>query len=298
MKSYKRSQTGSLGVYFVETASGIVVLKGARGEIQEMIFSTFLAYLFGIFCPRFRIVRVTSEENQEMFGEEASEILRGCQGVDASGGLRHLFSNQFIVVQEFIKGKTLSEFEYVEMMDLFGSEIELNLNAERRLKDLGVVLVYDVLVNNTDRLPLIWDNQGNSGNLMLDDVTGQVITLDNTMATIDPERYPDKCEMYLNRVRHLLESLSEREGLIPEFEHVGRKLLEFTQFNFQEAGVSIIQDSFKETIRNIRDLNLDENTFKEWKDLINSLEISEDNQINVDFLMRVINIFVEFSDKL
>lgn len=42
------------------------------------------------------------------------------------------------------------------------------LNSDH-LRKIGAILALDVLVNNVDRLPLIWDHQGNPGNLMFDE---------------------------------------------------------------------------------------------------------------------------------
>ena len=38
---------------------------------------------------------------------------------------------------------------------------------QARLWSLGRVLAMDMLVNNFDRFPLVWDNEGNAGNVML-----------------------------------------------------------------------------------------------------------------------------------
>jgi len=43
---------------------------------------------------------------------------------------------------------------------------------------LSIILALDVLTNYGDRLPFIWPNQGNSGNLMLTG-TGQLICVEN-----------------------------------------------------------------------------------------------------------------------
>ena len=50
---------------------------------------------------------------------------------------------------------------------------------ERRLRHLGRLMAFDLAVNNFDRLPLVWGNKGNFGNIMVSkDEKRQMIGID------------------------------------------------------------------------------------------------------------------------
>eukprot|EP00054_Salpingoeca_dolichothecata_P027164 m.197762 g.197762 ORF g.197762 m.197762 type:complete len:93 (+) comp25882_c0_seq5:47-325(+) len=76
----------------------------------------------------------------------------------------------------------------------------LSDNGRKRLQEIGAVMLLDVLCNNGDRLPLIWDNRGNPGNIMFALGLGKIISLDNQIAPIDKSLHTDAFAEYLAKV--------------------------------------------------------------------------------------------------
>jgi hypothetical protein len=72
------------------------------------------------------------------------------------------------VLLEFIAGCSFRELDLASSRHLFGHE--LDERGKTRLRELGRLLALDAVLNNSDRLPLMWNNQGNAGNIMASSV--------------------------------------------------------------------------------------------------------------------------------
>ena len=57
-------------------------------------------------------------------------------------------------------------------------------DASNRLINLGKIIAADIVVNNPDRMPMIWDNHGNSSNLLFEINTDEKID-DEKIANMD-----------------------------------------------------------------------------------------------------------------
>lgn len=64
-----------------------------------------------------------------------------------------------VQVMEFVKGKDLEQLG-PRAMPIFRSE-----DGPRLLREMGRLICLDIVTNNWDRLPIIWDNEGRSFNL-------------------------------------------------------------------------------------------------------------------------------------
>ena len=93
------------------------------------------------------------------------------------------------------------------------------MSGREHLREIGRLLVLDVLINNGDRFPLLWENRGNPGNLMFDSISGkvrvpailllyllfylnQVIAIDSQLCPIDRNLHEDVFQAYLSKVRY------------------------------------------------------------------------------------------------
>jgi len=56
--------------------------------------------------------------------------------------------------------------EYVSGSVLMGLSHEEYLSSDVCCQEIGELLAFDLLINNYDRLPLVWNNTGNSGNII------------------------------------------------------------------------------------------------------------------------------------
>lgn len=101
-------------------------------------------------------------------------MIGGLSAKDASGRVQlNLGSLTHVLLKEFLPGAHLGEIGGDRASEIFGGG-GLSENGRSRLRELGRILALDVLCNNGDRFPLIWDNRGNPGNLMLARGPGKV----------------------------------------------------------------------------------------------------------------------------
>jgi hypothetical protein len=97
---------------------------------------------------------------------------------------------------EFKKGSSIYDMDLAKAKSYFTDQRLEELGAFARLHSgallsrlllarardrTGGVAVLDILVNNSDRMPVLWDNDGNAGNLLFGD---NVIAIDNTAVTL------------------------------------------------------------------------------------------------------------------
>merc|ERR1719271_1086956 len=76
-------------------------------------------------------------------------------------------------------------------------------------------MAFDLLINNFDRLPLAWSNDGNLGNVMLCSVSGEVVGIDQS---VQPITNADGLSKYDSRVKKVCEDV--RSGTAVPFKGV------------------------------------------------------------------------------
>eukprot|EP00742_Colponemidia_sp_Colp-10_P004946 GILJ01005284.1.p1 GENE.GILJ01005284.1~~GILJ01005284.1.p1 ORF type:complete len:487 (+),score=48.20 GILJ01005284.1:31-1491(+) len=155
------SPEGSGGVFFVDfQESGIVVLKSSATVAQE-IYAVKLQQLLGIPCPDFRMIRFTEEE----FTAARTKLLEMTQSDGALNiKISRALDRPFWVVMEYISGKSLEEFGQKCVNQCFNIA---DPSGVKRLNQFGRLIMFDAAVNNFDRVPVIWNNEGNARNIML-----------------------------------------------------------------------------------------------------------------------------------
>merc|ERR1712151_577683 len=80
----------------------------------------------------------------------------------------------------------------------------------------GRFMAFDILINNFDRLPLTWSNEGNLGNIMLGSSSCAVVGIDQC---VNPIKHPAGLSTYLRRVQQVVKTL--RKGSVAPLEVVG-----------------------------------------------------------------------------
>ena len=62
-------------------------------------------------------------------------------------------------------------------------------HGRRRLEELGSLLALDILINNHDRVPTVWTNAGNCGNLIMSHEgkgeSSQVLAIDQVITALN-----------------------------------------------------------------------------------------------------------------
>eukprot|EP00041_Stephanoeca_diplocostata_P016054 m.312304 g.312304 ORF g.312304 m.312304 type:complete len:397 (+) comp20238_c0_seq9:270-1460(+) len=264
IKGIMRSEAGAEGVFFVETDAGAVVLKGSRSMGAE-IYSCLLGTKLGIFCPRWRLIPLKSSEG--------SAMLAGLSEKDTSGRVRvNLAAMQNILLKAYLPGTNFGSLDVARTTEIFGVEGHLSPNGVKRLREIGRILALDVLCNNGDRLPLIWDNRGNPGNIMMAKGVGKAVSIDSQIQPIDKEAHPDQFQVYMDKVKDLIRGLKQDGSSkeLPQFATVRSKIKEFTQHDVGTQGSIELQRGFLEVLENKAGINITADVLQQWRDALAS----------------------------
>jgi len=112
---------------------------------------------------------------------------------------------------EFVKGKDL------EQLGPHAKAFFQREHGQRLLKEMGQLTCLDIVTNNWDRLPIIWDNEGNFRNLYLEEEEGpdnttrwNVVGIDQGLSAVKKEVHPEGHEKYMNRVEALMDQIVEK----------------------------------------------------------------------------------------
>ncbi|KAL6067313.1 hypothetical protein QOT17_008932 [Balamuthia mandrillaris] len=323
LKGIAFSEGGSEGVFFLDTSQGAVVLKGSRHLATEA-FAHLLCLKCHVFSPRLLPVRLQAEG--------PSAMLAALLDLDQTYLVASKLATQtHVLLKEYVRGCTLSQLFYEKAVALFGEgrfgEV-LSSNGTRRLRELGRLLALDVLTNNSDRLPLLWNNRGNGGNLMFAGPNGILVNIDNKVVPINGEAYPKKLEEYMTNVRSLLSTLIKNPLVEHKsFQTIRGQLLSITEYDIGERGCVEMQQGFLQVVHGLRLgdgteplgkeekrsdgekegeeeeeilIHLSMEEMMSWVAALRQLESAETegslhlNEIGVDFVWNVCQLFAEF----
>eukprot|EP00053_Salpingoeca_punica_P017161 m.164318 g.164318 ORF g.164318 m.164318 type:complete len:399 (-) comp17131_c3_seq1:407-1603(-) len=285
MKGVERSEAGAEGVFFVDTNDGAFVVKGSRSLASEA-YASLLAARLGVYSPRWRIVTVGNPEGRLM--------MRVLSDLDPSGRVEfNLGSLAHVLIKSYLVGSTLSKVDATKASRILGS----SQAGHDHLISLGRMLALDVLCNNGDRLPLIWDNRGNPGNIMFAFEGGEVVSVDGQVCPIDIETAPDQYDAYLDKIRLLLKDLKKAgaNGEVAAFTRVREKLQEFTHFDIGTEGTLLLQQGFLEVAANTQKINITHIELRMWREMLDeySPAIVGLNSASPDFVWAVWSVFQE-----
>jgi len=114
---------------------------------------------------------------------------------------------------EFLKrGASLTLQEYINGIVMMGTPAQeylqgLEPSARGALcEKLGRLMAFDMLINNFDRFPLAWPNDGNLGNVMLGASQGSVVGIDQCVSLI---KHPTGLQDYLGRVKRAVDEATK-----------------------------------------------------------------------------------------
>jgi len=113
-------------------------------------------------------------------------------------------------------------------------------------KELGHLMALDILVNNSDRFPLIWGHQGNFSNIMISE-NGHIYSIDSKITPID-EKSPMH-NQYLKKVKDVVAAV--RGGVEYEtmqFRTVRECITNHLGFDIGKEGSVEAQKGFLETV--------------------------------------------------
>eukprot|EP00043_Microstomoeca_roanoka_P012926 m.125779 g.125779 ORF g.125779 m.125779 type:complete len:435 (-) comp15626_c8_seq2:208-1512(-) len=240
---------GSTGVFFVDTGSGWVVAKPTGTKTAGEIYAAFLAKRFGITCPNFRVPRFDEQE----------VILRAMRfGTGQPEHVQRLRNHriQGLVFMDLIKGYPLPA---CGMKVLAESSVSNHFyTACNLLRQFGEILVLDMITNNFDRMPFVWNNFGNLENLM---VQGNVLEDDGnlTAASIDQGATCIKDETgranYMDRIRDgIKEACVERNAEGEHFKRLRQAFINGTGYDIDVDGCQLVMEGIRYGCAKLDDL--------------------------------------------
>lgn len=148
------------GTILVETEDGAVTLRGAT-EVAHEWFMQKLCLIMGIPVPKMRIVAWDEPEHKLIL----YDLERASFHYEALyKHVKKIIDRPYLIVQEYIPGIKLVGMGPKRAVKIFN---HLTSEGRDRLIKLGFIFVFDILVNNSDRFPFAWDNDGNPDTMIV-----------------------------------------------------------------------------------------------------------------------------------
>jgi hypothetical protein len=157
-----------------------------------------------------------------MESQAGIQLMHSIKAVDPSGQATiALFDQRNLIVKPFCLGLCADKIplnisrhrlfqSYLVERSAGDNHVRLSSGGCEIFRSIGRLMAVDTLLNNGDRLPLLWDNPGNAGNLYIIQTATDnrtkflVINLDPQCRPIDPSKRFDEFNDYVRRVKLLL----------------------------------------------------------------------------------------------
>ena len=284
-----------------------VVVKGTSTICQE-IFCSLLARELGMHTPHVAVI-------EYMPHFESKSDWRHCKHL-LSGKMTHRDDGRRIVNDEVIILKAKKELnraffmlmEYVPNAVTADEELPDNvILSEAVWCHIGAMYMFDVLINNWDRIPgNMWDNEGNAGNILFScqpEDNGDHVKLVLIDQSISHITAPDNLEIYLRRVRNVIQDVLRNRSCGKESETVKLICHYFEHSVGYEKEISdqdkqCIMDGLVSIVEKVSTWNRD--TLETFKSHTNNMLTGSDwadvwkegmNTIDIHFLCRIMDEF-------
>ncbi|KAL4430099.1 hypothetical protein ABPG74_013546 [Tetrahymena malaccensis] len=160
IKAVAISQSGSQGVIFIESDDGAIVVKGSQDAAVDY-FLYKLKRILNVNVPQMRVIR--------WYDNEFKKIIRNLEKAtfcDETLGRRvtSRIDMAYLQIQEYIPGISIQGMGPHRAALVFD---HITPESRDRLIRLGMIIAFDTLINNSDRYPLLWDNEGNPDNIIV-----------------------------------------------------------------------------------------------------------------------------------
>eukprot|EP00930_Biecheleria_cincta_P095121 TRINITY_DN87144_c0_g1_i1.p1 TRINITY_DN87144_c0_g1~~TRINITY_DN87144_c0_g1_i1.p1 ORF type:complete len:449 (+),score=63.98 TRINITY_DN87144_c0_g1_i1:114-1460(+) len=207
LESFVYISGGSGGVILVRFAGGessqLCCVKPQRTDAAAELFASFLAEALGVPTARLRVLPKT-EEICRALKKAVPAIEEHANQLE----IKILAGTHFFGILEFVNGPIMEGIDFVETLQRQSHDA-----VEQFWQALGKLIAFDCIINNYDRLPLIWDNEGNLKNVMIDGCSVsrelRVVGIDQAVRAITRK---DGLDAYCARLRQLTRSVFSREG--------------------------------------------------------------------------------------
>lgn len=188
---------GSGGALLLRLNTGIICAKKCS---PEDMFAQRLANTLGIRTAQMRVL--CPGEREMVAFQEAVAAVGPSVGDDNWVQIRKILKSNTVCVMEFVDG-------FGMMGAVAGTYLRQAGDSQTVWYDLGRLMAFDMLINNFDRLPLAWTNDGNLGNVLLGSSLGPVVGIDQCVA---PITHPAGLHLYLSRVQQAVTEARDGES--------------------------------------------------------------------------------------
>lgn len=189
---------GSGGAFLLNLPTGAICLKGECCTPHMLVAQRLADAL----CVRTAGLRTVAQGHQEH-----SEIVSALARAEPS------FEDHRFQIHRVTHMEIVTVMEYVSGCAMMGmpahNYLQESRNSSGIWNSLGRLMSYDLLINNFDRLPLAWSNEGNLGNVMLSSGSSDVVGIDQS---VQPITNAEGLSNYLLRVKKVCEAVRSGEG--------------------------------------------------------------------------------------
>jgi hypothetical protein len=295
-----RSEYGQDGVYFINDGQTEQVLKAPESPYSEL-FLTLLAESLDLNTPEVKVIRADNQEYEDIvryvkpYIEKSNVKLREAQKQQEQKNeyerdleliekrTLNLDSSPTFFLMENLKGRSLRDVTRIDLRDWYGADEQLNGTGQKFFKDLGKLLVFDLLVRNVDRfifwqLPGIGEVEsalGNIGNIFIQDSNKELIVIDSlTDTNIEVLEYAKAVKEILARTLDALpDNLVDR----------GQETLELIGYEVKKNGRTLMLQGVSEGINHLHNITQGETLEQIKQGSLRQLSQSEERKINALF---------------
>lgn len=199
----KFSESGESGgvIFAFDTTNQVVVIKGSSTITQE-VFAFMLAKILRIQVPKMRVVSWSQMEWGEM-KEHLHNVAKQDDDL-LTAKIDKALDRPVFMIMEFIPGVEVQGLSQ-EMAQEYFCEPQ---NFKILMKTLGKIALYDILINNWDRMQLgLWDNEGNARNLLISKKITEyrdIVGIDQAVTSIQKSVNKVGYDQYLEKVKNFL----------------------------------------------------------------------------------------------
>jgi hypothetical protein len=182
---------------------------------------------------------------------------------------------------------------------------ELIFSNQKILQNLGAILCFDVLINNWDRYPLIWKNDGNPNNIIYNTSSLEIFAIDSTISSIDKKLAPENYKNHLNEIKNFIELISAEKA--PHLNKIREFVKKHSNYELSDKDLENIKEGMQRTAEKIAETS--PNIFRDCLSkveakLVKTIKVLGFQQdfvgmynVNLEFLEEVLALFGTFTCK-
>eukprot|EP00403_Amphidinium_massartii_P020051 CAMPEP_0178411620 /NCGR_PEP_ID=MMETSP0689_2-20121128/21586_1 /TAXON_ID=160604 /ORGANISM="Amphidinium massartii, Strain CS-259" /LENGTH=522 /DNA_ID=CAMNT_0020032827 /DNA_START=80 /DNA_END=1644 /DNA_ORIENTATION=+ len=242
---WRHCEGGSGGVFMLRLPEGVVCVKAGAVSAGEF-FAEGLAQQLNVRVASSRPVQDSQERGAILHAFEKAAPLKVDEMVK-KWQLRRGGAQCNLCVIEFVVGCPMMGLPAHNRLSAVSSSqgrAGISAAAETMWKDLGRLMAFDVLINNFDRMPLVWSNEGNLANIMLSQLAGNdaeeapvIVGIDQK---ISPILHDQGLKAYLERVRGMITRVSA--GSSEDLARIKGAIYANTAIELSEAEIALLRE--------------------------------------------------------